>query len=67
MIYGSTFVEQQHSRPQNRLALLTARGWARGPRGTGGSGDENGATNGSTRVGLVETLLRLVEYSFNFC
>ena len=33
-----------HSRPQNRLVLLAAGGWARGPRrlrGTGGPGYEN--------------------------
>ena len=37
-----------HSRPQSRLVLLAAGGWARGRRpsrlrGTGGSGDKNGS------------------------
>ena len=32
------FLSFGHSRPQSRLALLTAEGWARGPRGSGDTG-----------------------------
>ena len=49
----------QHSRPQSRLVLLTAGGWARGPsRGTGGSGDENVALGDGKRRDLGTRLSR---------